>query len=235
MFTRFLLVLIWPGLLWSGVGTSDYFGRSAAEPIIVRRALMATDRNVSYVPGAPELTTPAATPTTEAPPTPAATPPPTPAAIPPPTPTATPPPTPATTPPPAVTPPTQEPTPPSTKTRTVTAKLRDLPKPSDHSDDFAFRLPSRYKPDAMREFIESIKRTYPVHGFYEKPQIVRGRDGKWVIVCGHRRIAALYALAEKGEPGFSLDMDVRLCGTLGQFHGCSDGSEPFHQRAWPSP
>ena len=175
MFTRFLLAVVWPGLLWSGLGLDGHWDRSAAEAISERRPDMAIDRNVS---NAPEPTTPAPTP-----PMPAATPPP-PAASPPPTPRATPPPT--ATQLPAATPPTQEPTSPSPKTRLITVRIRDLPDPAKQADEWGNRFRDKYHPNAILELAESIRD----FGLLEPLQVIRHADGRIEIVCGHRRAAA---------------------------------------------
>ena len=141
---------------------------------------------VAKVPGVPEPTTPAATPTT----TPAATPPP---------PVATPPPTPEAMPPPAV-------TTPAPKTQTVIVKLGALPNPADFLDEFAFRVREKYTKESLADMIESIK----LFGVLEAPHIVKGPDGKWIEITGHRRIAALHVLAKSGVAGFSLDTERHL-------------------------
>ncbi len=99
---------------------------------------------------------------------------------------------------------TPEPTPPAPKTRLVIVKLRDLPNPADHLDDFALRFSTKYTPDSLHDMAESQK----LFGLLETPQIVRHADGKWGIVCGHRRIGGLHLNAKRGVPEFSLDMDV---------------------------
>src|SRR5262249_41560592 len=47
-----------------------------------------------------------------------------------------------------------------------------------------------------------------LHGVLEAPQIAKRPDGKWDVIVGHRRIAALHILAKRGFPGFSVDMSL---------------------------
>ena len=196
MFLCFVLALVWPGCLVFGADSGSHVDCWAAGPITVRRTFMSTASNI---PGVPEPTTPAATP----PPTPETTPPPTPAAIPPPTPAAMPPP----------------------KTRLVIVKLRDLPNPADHLDDFALRFSTKYTPDSLHDMAEREK----LFGLLEALQIVRHADGKWGIVCGHRRIGGLHLNAKRGVPEFSLDMDVPCQEILDSSRG-SVGSQHDHER-----
>ncbi len=179
-----LFTAVWLWFSVFGQAPSGHVGCWAAGPIIERMFSMDQDNKV---PATPEPTPPAAMPT------------PTPAAMPTPTPAATPPPTPEATPPPTV-----EPTPPAPKTRTVTVKLRDLPNPADFLDEFAFRVREKYTKASLADMIESVK----LFGVLEAPHIVKGPDGKWIEITGHRRIAALHVLAKAGVAGFSLDMDV---------------------------
>ena len=54
MFACFLLVLVWPGLLWSDLGTSGYCDRTVAVALSERRPVMADNAGFPDLPGHPE-------------------------------------------------------------------------------------------------------------------------------------------------------------------------------------
>src|SRR5262249_17062001 len=91
-----------------------------------------------------------------------------------------------------------------TKTRVVTIALKHLPNPADSVDEFAHRFPDKYKPENLEDLIDSIK----THGLLEPPLVSKRKDGAWEVIGGHRRLSVLFILANRGLPGFGLDMLV---------------------------
>jgi ParB-like chromosome segregation protein Spo0J len=94
---------------------------------------------------------------------------------------------------------------PAPKTRLVTVILKDLPDPSKQEDEYGNRFLPQYQPANLGDLPESIR----LHGVFDPPVVVKGKDGKWRIVSGHRRVASLYVLAARGTPGFTPDMPVQ--------------------------
>jgi ParB/RepB/Spo0J family partition protein len=94
--------------------------------------------------------------------------------------------------------------PPRVQTRMLTIRLRELDDPAQQQDEYANRFAEKYAPAKLPDLVESFK----LRGLIEPLQVVRGPDGKWRIVAGHRRTAALFLMARQNVPGFSLDMDV---------------------------
>jgi ParB-like chromosome segregation protein Spo0J len=90
------------------------------------------------------------------------------------------------------------------KTRLVSIPLKELADPSKQEDEFGNRFLPQYQPDNLGDLLDSIK----LHGLFDPPVVAKGKDGKWRIVGGHRRVASLYVLVARGAPGFSLDMPV---------------------------
>jgi ParB-like chromosome segregation protein Spo0J len=93
---------------------------------------------------------------------------------------------------------------PAPKTRLVTLILRDLPDPSKRDDGLGNRFLEKYQAANLEDLLDSIR----LHGLFDPPVVVKGKDGKWRIVSGHRRVAALYVLAARSTAGFSTDMPV---------------------------
>jgi ParB-like chromosome segregation protein Spo0J len=91
------------------------------------------------------------------------------------------------------------------KRRLVTVTLRDLPDPAKQADEFGNRFLAQYQPENLGDLSDSIR----LHGVFDPPVVARGKDGRWRIVSGHRRISALYVLARKGAAGFGLDLPVQ--------------------------
>ena len=96
------------------------------------------------------------------------------------------------------------------RTRIVLIRLKEVLNPSKSRDEFGNRSPDKYLAENNLDLIESVK----VHGLLEPPLIARGKDGKWRLICGHRRIAVLYILADRGVAGFSLEMEVQCLEVL---------------------
>jgi ParB-like chromosome segregation protein Spo0J len=95
---------------------------------------------------------------------------------------------------------------PAPETRLISLLLKEFADPSEEQDEFAIRTGQKYKPEYFTDLIEDIK----IHGLIDPPQVAKGPDGKWRIIAGHRRFAALWFLAKQGVPGFSPDMNVTV-------------------------
>jgi ParB-like chromosome segregation protein Spo0J len=91
------------------------------------------------------------------------------------------------------------------ETRLVTIKFSELPDPGKEADEYGNRSLPQYQEEANGELLESIR----LHGLLDPPFVVKGQDGKWRIVGGHRRVAMLYVLARRNVPKFSMDMPVQ--------------------------
>lgn len=98
------------------------------------------------------------------------------------------------------------PTPAVANMKVVQIPLKDLPNPGDEkqNDEFGLRFLDQYKEAALTDLIESLK----VDGQLEPIRVFKGPNGKWQLIAGHRRVAAIYILALKGIAGFSLEMFV---------------------------
>jgi hypothetical protein len=90
------------------------------------------------------------------------------------------------------------------KTRAITVALKDLPNPAEFEDEYGLRFMDKYQEGKLTEVVESLKAERQM----EPNQVFKRRDGKWELITGHRRTAAMYILALKNATGFSLDMAV---------------------------
>src|SRR5262245_25392282 len=88
--------------------------------------------------------------------------------------------------------------------RVANIPLKDLPNPAKQEDQFGLRFQAKYQPENLADLIDSIK----LHGLMEPPVVAKRKDGAWDVICGHRRGAALHCLADRGTPGFTLEMSV---------------------------
>jgi ParB-like chromosome segregation protein Spo0J len=91
------------------------------------------------------------------------------------------------------------------ETRAITVLLKQLLDPAKARDEWGHRFPDKYKPENNPDLLESIR----LHGLLDPPVVVKRNDGNYDVIDGHRRVASLYTHAEKGAPGFSLDMPVQ--------------------------
>jgi ParB-like chromosome segregation protein Spo0J len=91
-------------------------------------------------------------------------------------------------------------------TTMITLPLNVLDDPAKVQDEFAIRDKQKYARAALADLYEDIK----LHGLLDPPQVVRGPDGKWRIIAGHRRLAVLWLLANDAVPGFSADMQIQV-------------------------
>ena len=91
------------------------------------------------------------------------------------------------------------------KTRAITVQLKELPDLSDEKtplDEFCHRQREKLTEAYLTEVIESLRQEKQL----EPVQVAKDERGKWQLLTGHRRIAALYLLAKQGVAGFSLGM-----------------------------
>jgi ParB-like chromosome segregation protein Spo0J len=91
------------------------------------------------------------------------------------------------------------------RTRAITLTLKDLQNPAEHEDEFGNRFKEKYQEGSLGDMIESLKTEKQL---LELVQVFKRQDSTWATIGGHRRLAALYFLAQKHTAGFHLDMSV---------------------------
>jgi hypothetical protein len=103
-------------------------------------------------------------------------------------------------------------TPPIT-TRELSIQLKEFSDPGkeDFCDDYCHRDALKLTPAYLEDVVESMRQEKQL----ELVQVFRGADGRWQILTGHRRIAAMFILALEGAPGFSLNMAVAAREVIG--------------------
>src|SRR5262249_8850007 len=100
------------------------------------------------------------------------------------------------------------------KTRAITVQLKELPDLSDEKtplDEFCHRQREKLTEAYLTEVIESLR----LEKQLEPVQVAKDERGKWQLLTGHRRIAALYLLAKQGVAGFTPSMVVAALEVIG--------------------
>lgn len=98
------------------------------------------------------------------------------------------------------------------KTRALNIKLKDLPDPAKAPEDgYSHRSKEKFSPQALHDVIESLRAEKQL----EPIQVVKTAKG-WIVIAGHRRLAAFHYLANLGKtPGFSPNTEVHALELIG--------------------
>lgn len=75
----------------------------------------------------------------------------------------------------------------------------------DGYDRYNCRATHELEPDGLRSLMDRLR----IDGQLTPVKVYEHDLGKFTLVAGHRRVAALLHLAKSGEPGFSLDRPVQ--------------------------
>jgi ParB-like chromosome segregation protein Spo0J len=97
--------------------------------------------------------------------------------------------------------------PPAIKTRAFTLQLNELPDLSDEAtplDEYCHRDRGKLSEADLAEVIDSLRQEKQL----DPVQVAKDERGGWVLLTGHRRVAALYFLAKKKVAGFGPSMAV---------------------------
>jgi ParB-like chromosome segregation protein Spo0J len=198
---RLLMVMLTMLFVLSGLAFGTY---RRDGPIFEGGPAMADPKRDSALPKTPLTTQPGTEPAASSPPatTPQASPPPT---LPPDS--AQGPPPEATAPPPDA----GEGQPGSTeaapiRVKEITVELHELLNFSDPkvTDNWGQRAKDKYTEASLADVMESL-----IHDKQLEPvQVFRNEHGRWELLTGHRRVAAMYILASRKVAGFSLTMPV---------------------------
>ena len=89
------------------------------------------------------------------------------------------------------------------RTRVVRVKLGELVL---RPDDYAHRKAVAFAREALKPLMTSIAQ----EGLRHRPEVFKDKDGRYVLVTGHRRVKALLALAEDGVAGYAADMEIEV-------------------------
>jgi hypothetical protein len=93
------------------------------------------------------------------------------------------------------------------KTRAITIQLQELPDFSDEKtplDDYCQRIREKLTEPYLEEVGESLRLEKQI----DPIQVFKNTDGKWGVVTGHRRVAAMYLQMKKQVAGFTPGMAV---------------------------
>lgn len=82
------------------------------------------------------------------------------------------------------------------KTRSIVIPLRDLPDPAKTEDEYSHRFRQKYSKAELSEMVENLRQEKQI---YTAVQVFKDKDGKWVVLAGHRRLAAVYLLSPMRE------------------------------------
>jgi hypothetical protein len=88
----------------------------------------------------------------------------------------------------------------------LTVQLKELPNPAEleNLDDYCHREKVKLSDAYLAGVAESLRQERQL----EPVQIAWGAHEAWLLLTGHRRVAAMYLLAKKGVEGFSPEMEV---------------------------
>ncbi len=99
-------------------------------------------------------------------------------------------------------------------TKAITAQLKELPDFSDEKtplDEHCHRPKEKLTQPYLEQVIESLRQEKQL----EPIQVYKDDRGKWQVLTGHRRLAAMFLLAKQGAAGFSLSMAVQALEVIG--------------------